>query len=370
MPRVMRNGFAAIRPTSSTAYAPDIGRGTTPESARHALATLLEQQRRSPIEIFDIRYSNTVEEAVIAPDIPCVGRVWHVLAAPLVRYLYDEWLEEGGCLIREVIPLTWGFIFREGILCLAPKELATIDCEWEWAERDPASWPPAVAYVSDEAGRAAILLTHVGDPGALQRLQHGTPVRQTAYASFDDCSAQVDSVQGSAPLMLEAALGYPGHAAKVAFSPDHVHRTLSWWDRWDSGTGSWENWCTFLRYLNVRSSWSCRSVWEQDTPEAQTWLVLDRQTRRLYTGTKTHARRYLRQDCIVDARMLLPTKGEPETLCAALQSWVDAELTPITDRSHAISTCERPQPHLTTPANAVPATPKNKAPRKGRQHVG
>lgn len=369
MQPLIRTGFAAIHPTSSTAYPPAIGRGETRDHARRALHTILEQKRRSPIEIIDIRHSNTVEEEIVHPDIPCVGRVWHVLAAPLVRYLYDEWLEEGGRLIHEVIPLTWGLIFREGILCLAPTALEVIDCAWEWAGRDPSSWPPAVAYVPDEAGRAAILITRVRDPDELQRLQHAIPVRQTAYATFDDCSAQVDSARVSAPLMVEAALGYQGRAAKVAFSPDNEHRTLSWWDRWDSGMGSWENWCTFLRYLKTRSSWSCRTVWERDTPETPHWLVLDRQTRCLYTGTTTHARRYVRQDCIVDARMLLPTTGEPEALRAALQSWVDAELTPITGRSYTVSPCERPQPQPTTPSNSVPAKPKKKSPRKGGQHV-
>ena len=184
----------------------DQARGETRNDARRALHDLLEQKRASPICIIDILPSNTVEEEVVHPDLPCVGRVWHALAHPFFRYLYDEWLEEGGRLIQEVVPLTRGVLFREGILRLAPQELAAIDCEWEWARRNPFSWPPAVAYLADEAGCAAILITRVHDPAQFERLRHATPVRQTTSESPDESAIRVAYVLQSAPLMLEAAL--------------------------------------------------------------------------------------------------------------------------------------------------------------------
>lgn len=370
MPPFIRKGFAAIRPTTRIAYAPDIGRGETRDDARRALHDLLEQKRASPICIIDILPSNTVEEEVVHPDLPCVGRVWHALAHPFFRYLYDEWLEEGGRLIQEVVPLTRGVLFREGILRLAPQELAAIDCEWEWARRNPFSWPPAVAYLADEAGCAAILITRVHDPAQFERLRHATPVRQTTSESPDESAIRVAYVLQSAPLMLEAALGYQGANSKVAFFSDATQQTVWWWDTWNTGTGSWENWCAFLRHPSLRSSRVCRSLSEGDTPEPPPWLVLDRQTRMVYTGTKVHARRYVRQDCIVDSRIHLPTRGEPATLRAALQSWVEAELSRPPVRFPAAAVREQTARHTPTPAPPTPTKTKRKTPRKRRQHSG
>lgn len=322
MQSLIRQGFAVIHPASNARILPEIGRGTTLHRAHRNLQDLVRKKYLDSPQVVELSDTNTVAEEVVYPDLPQAGRVRHLLAYPLTRQEYHEWLAEGGRLVQEVVPLTRR-VLREGVLRLAPQELATLDCDWEWTGSDPTHWPEAVAYLSDEAGRAAILITQVRDAAGLRWLQYGLPVRLNTR-DWAYSPGTVKRVLVEVPPMLETAFGYQGHAAKVAFCPEGGRQTLLWWDGHERGAGSWASWDTFLRHPQIRSLLGCHSLGVEG-PEARDWLVLDRLWRFLYVGEAILARQYLLQGCIVD-RSFQPMLGTPEALRIALQSWLDTDL--------------------------------------------
>jgi hypothetical protein len=100
-----------------------------------------------------------------------------------------------------------------------------------------------------------------------------------------------------APPMLEAALGYEGHARFVLFHATAGGVALQWHDGRQQGRGWRPAWRLFVEHPAVRDRLQVR-LYGQSLAEGKRGLVLDRQQRLLYVVDADHAAPFV-QACAV-----------------------------------------------------------------------
>ncbi len=132
------------------------------------------------------------------------------------------------------------------------------------------------------ADLAAFLAHHLGTtiaPPAALRQQH-PPMAATPGAP----QLTLTPLDAPVPPMLEAAIGYDGPARWVAFFWQSAGDEACWDDGRSSLCGA--NWGAYLAYTQHRAVWPHLALYDfgsSDEP-ARHWLVLDRETRRLYAA--------------------------------------------------------------------------------------